>query len=567
MSASTANSPAARSRLAEEISRAWPLAQASWSRFLLLSDPVGNAEQPSVAQINLSSRQVSLNWERILEKDLVECVEALLAHEVGHHVRYPGTLQVHARLRLLERSLLPFDDYSLINLFTDFMINERIGLLHREQLVRAYRAFSGDPEFHREEKWRHDPVFLFYLSLYEALWRLEPGTVMGPAEKQFVRHFSQYRAEAEVLVHNLLGLTPNLYTQFLYFLSIAVRYLKPLRDERPVAGNPNGCGNGEPSPGDWADALQPTARELEAIERAIREGWFTKDQADRLGQLNDVDSRIAGLPGTGTDDARQIPEVMAAYYRQQAEAYLFRPPPQPRLGEAVVPTTLEEWEPSSGARSIDWLATLSLRGEEFGSAQPLMRTSIAELEGFDTPLWQPRMEIYLDVSGSMPNPCVAVNAMTLAAQILTLGTVRAGGWVRSLLYSGAPVSHWEWCRSELEMSQFLMHYIGGGTEFPFEILSGSLRECAREQPIRVIISDCDFNRNFEAEPAARQILSQAAELSPHFILLQHMSDSAAGNTYRELGVQVVNVADWQDFPRMARDLAWSLFPEGEHGVV
>ena len=37
---------------------------------------------------------------------------------------------------------------------------------------------------------------------------------------------------------------------------------------------------------------------------------------------------------------------------------------------------------------------------------------VAEEEGLEAPLRQPRMEIYLDVSGSMPNPCFAINAMT-----------------------------------------------------------------------------------------------------------------------------------------------------------
>ena len=170
---------------------------------------------------------------------------------------------------------------------------------------------------------------------------------------------------------------------------------------------------------------------------------------------------------------------MAAYYRQQAEHYLLRPPPQRRLGELQVPTTLEEWELGDPTRDIDWVATLLLRGRELGGALPLKRVKVAEEEGLEAPLWQPRIEIYLDVSGSMPNPCFAINAMTLAAQILATGTARAGGWVRALLYSSAPVLFWEWARSETEVSRFLMHYVGGGTSFPFGILDASVRGVRR----------------------------------------------------------------------------------------
>jgi hypothetical protein len=42
----------------------------------------------------------------IRKKGLCDCLTGILAHEVGHHVRYPGTLAVHARMRMIERSLL-----------------------------------------------------------------------------------------------------------------------------------------------------------------------------------------------------------------------------------------------------------------------------------------------------------------------------------------------------------------------------------------------------------------------------------------------------------------------------
>lgn len=561
--------PVQQAELEYQFRRCWPEAKAFWSRFLLLSDPVDNPAQTSVAQIDLATRQVALNCRLITDKELLDCTVALLTHEVGHHVRFPGTLQVHARLRLLERSLLPFDDYSVINLFTDLMINETIGrhIPLREQLIRVYQAFALEPAFHGEGQWKRDPVFVFYLSLYESLWQLEPGELLGPTHRDFEKHFPAYRDESQVLAQNLFAMGPNFYSQFLYFLSFAIRYLCPLLGETPTAANSNDCGCGDPSPADWADAITPTAREREAIERAIREGWFHEGQAKRLRDLSNVESRIAGLPGNGTDDARQVPEIMAAFYRQQAEAYLFRPPPEPRLGDAILPTTLDEWQIDDSPRDIDWLATLTLRGDDFGAAMPLKRARIAESEGVDTPFWQVRMEIYLDVSGSMPNPCAAVNAMTLAAQILTLATVRAGGWVRALIYSHESVPFWEWCRSEIEMSRFLMHYIGGGTKFPFDILRQSTDDCRDEQPIRVVITDRDFDLNFRDAPKAPAIVSRAAELSPRFILLQHLPQESAARHYRSLGVQHVGVANLNDFPLMARNLAWTLFPEGEHGMV
>jgi hypothetical protein len=555
-----------RELLRREVARCWPLAQAYWSRFLLLGEPVDDSGQPSIAQIDLLSRQVSLNADQILARDLIGSVEALLAHEIGHHVRYPGTLQTQARLRLLERSLLPFDDYSVINLFTDLMINERLGPHLRDQMVHIYQAFTTEPAFHGEGRWKRDPLFLFYLGIYEELWRLDAGALMGPAVKEFRQAFPAYQAEAAVLAQNLFTLGPNLYTQFLYFLSIATRYLRPLLEDRPQAIDPYQCGRGQPTPDDWGEALTPTARELEAIQRARDEGWFDEDQGERLEEGRDPEWRMAGLPGFGTADATLVPEAMAAYYRQRAEAYLLRPPPQRRWGEAHTPTTLEEWETGDSLRDIDWLATLTQRGPELGSALPLKRSRVAEEEGYDVPMWQPRTEIYLDVSGSMPNPCLAFNAMTLAAQILSLGTVRAGGRVRALLFSAEPLLFWEWSRSETEVSRFLMHYLGAGTVFPFAVLAQSVAECGDDQPIRVVISDRDFDINVESHPRHRVTLGEAVARSARFILLQHVPDEARVRSYRGLGATVIEVPEMDDFPRLARDLTLALFPEELHDL-
>src|SRR5215203_2021423 len=84
--------------LAPVVAEAWAQAQAFWSRFLLLGAPVDGTASGSVAQIDLATRQVSLDLKLIRKHNLCDCLTGILAHEVGHHVRYPGTLAVHARM-------------------------------------------------------------------------------------------------------------------------------------------------------------------------------------------------------------------------------------------------------------------------------------------------------------------------------------------------------------------------------------------------------------------------------------------------------------------------------------
>lgn len=563
MKAHSLRSPAAQA-LHERILAEWPQAIARWSSFLVLEEPILDASQEAIAQIHLGTRCVSLNDRLILQQQIEDCIPVMLAHELGHHVCYPGTLQVQARLKLMERTLLPDPECSLVNHFTDVMINERLGRTPelRAQMIRIYQADL------RHSPGALDPLHGFYLGLYEALWDLPEGEILGSGAHEMRLGHPMYRADAALLSQDLFVLGPNLYTQFLYFLSVCLRYLisswmqrRAMREALQEAQRSGGCQCGDPSVSDWGQAITPTQAEREAIRRAIEKGWFDKVQGDRLHRALEVGARISGLPGMGTEDASQVPAIMAAYYRQQAENLLFRPPAQPRIGEAVLPGVLEDWVPGDPVQEIDWRASW-LRGEEIGPALPVRRIQEADREGEDVRFMETRMEIYLDVSGSMPNPCLNVNPMTLAAQILCTASIRAGGAVRVLLYSSQILQHWSWCRSETELSGFLMHYIGGGTSFPFEVLEDSIRELTHRQPIRVIITDHDFDANVAKESTALSLLAAAVKDSPGLILLQSGGDEASTRTYRRLGVRVVPVQELDSYPRLARELAWALFPEG-----
>jgi hypothetical protein len=277
-------------------------------------------------------------------------------------------------MRLLEKSLVPLDHYSMLNLFTDLLINESLGRELAPELSAVYRAFHG------EIRGKRDPVFLFVMAVYEELWGQPVGSLMGPGWEDFARRYPMHRVDARLVAQKLFPMASNIYLQLLYFLSLASRYLAPLEGDKPESYDPYDCIGDEPSPEDWADALIPSAREREALARALKEGWLRQEDHDRVQGQSALERRVALLPGQGTGDASMVPEIMAAYYRQQAERLLIKPPPAPVMGEAVVPTSLDEWEPGDAVRDIDWLQTLSQRGPVLGAAAPLKRTLIAEVD-------------------------------------------------------------------------------------------------------------------------------------------------------------------------------------------
>ncbi len=536
------------------LDEAFPRALQRYSQYLLVRRPVIDDDGTILARIDLSSRSIRLGGQAILNAQLADSLEGLVTHVIGHHVGFPGSTVAHARLLLLERCFLPNLPRTMTVPLYELLVDERLvrtsphDMPIEDELCRilAKRA-EGSPE---------DMLFLFQCAVAEELWQRPEGEILGNTRADFDEAFPHNRFDARLVAQNLFAYAPDLTLQYLYFASIAFPYA--FQSSPQGQGADPGTIANQPTAEEWAEALVPQKTEKEAINKALEDKFFSSKMAQKL-KNQDLSQRAASVPGQGQDRSRLVTDVMAAHYRREAEKYLFAPPPVATWSEALVPTTVEEWEPGEPVADIDWLTTLRLRGEDLGTAMPLVRERIADEEGFVVPSFEGRTEIYLDVSGSMPDPTQALNAMTLAAQILVTGTLRAGGAARALLYSDKHEKLWEFCRSESMISRFLMRYIGGGTSFPFEVLAKSVESERNLQPIRVIITDTDFDYNYDSRPENAGIFKRAAENSPALVLLLHTPNRDRVRLYEQAGARVVPVRMLSDFPVMAAALAHSLF--------
>lgn len=539
------------------VEEAFPKARARYSPYLLLRRPTLHDNTSVLARIDLNSQSIRLGGQAIRDAELEDSLDGLISHMIGHHVGFPGSTIVHARLLLLERGLLPKLPRTMTVPLYELLIDERLARTAaadapiEDELCRILAARAKDSP--------DDALFLFQCTVVEELWQRPEGELLGELKTEFALQFPHHRLDARLVAQNLFGYAPDLTLQYLYFASIAFRYAL-LSSPHGQGADPGTIGN-QPTSEEWAEALVAKKTEKEAIQKAIEEKFFPDKLAEAL-KKQDMSQRAAGVPGDQDERSKFVTDVMAAHYRREAEKYLFTPPPIATYSEALVPTTVEEWEPGEPVADIDWLTTLRLRGETLGSATPLVRERIADEEGFVVPSFEGRTEIYLDVSGSMPDPTQQMNAMTLAAQILVMGTLRAGGAARALLYSTTNEKAWEFCRSETILSRFLMKYIGGGTDFPFEVLAASVESERNLQPIRVIITDDDFDRNFDARSENSGIFKRAAERSPALVLLLHAPSKDRIRQYEQLGARVVPVRALADFPVMAAALSHSLFDPG-----
>lgn len=573
---------AARDEHAARAAR-WQAALARWSSAIELRPPQPSPAGGPIACIDLTSRQTLVDFHRLRTLGLEDCEEALFAHEAGHHIRYPHTLvraRQHARFlrselaALAEAWELPQlagaaragQHDGLLNLLYDLLINTDLRPHYEAQFIRLYTTLSQGGA---------DPIFGFYLALYEALWYLPDGTLVSPAMAAALdRIAADWRTSASACAQFIVNRPDNRCLQLVRFL-IALRPFLAAGAQMAPEASPEGNDGfaGELAPEDTARVLRPAPGEEEA--RAWRRGAAPGAAAGRSGEAGAAGG-LAGQPGQGGGDpVRDAQAVLAglcdatavalATYRRLAAAAPVDPPRGMRPGTPEVPGPPVEWQIGDRFESIDWFATLTRGGVAIPGYTLQRRTWLA---ADPTPGDQvvPWIELYVDSSGSMPDPVRQLNHSILAGFVLVDAAVAAGGRVRVIVYSHHFEAMPDFVQSPRPAWGALLSYVGGGTVFPWRELARSAKRWRRTaRVVRVVISDADFCFNFRApeDPTARDDgLAEAVEHGQVIALLDG-GDAATLDAVRARGVTVVPVAGWGSLPALARGLAAALYPTGE----
>jgi hypothetical protein len=537
------------------IPEAWDAALALWDVRVDLSPPEAlvrsqksadwGGDEP-LAYIDMVRRQVVVNFALLDEIGASASLTAVLAHEIGHHVAFPHTLGLAAQLQLLEQRLIPGLQQSLTNLFFDLQVNEVVGRTLAAELAAVYRGFvARDPDV--------SPLFWFYLAIYEELWGLAAGT-LAPEElrKKIEKEHPGARAQARMFAQTFWALGDT-FLQFVYFCAAFLRYL-PQSPGDVKYRIPMGADVPQPDLDDWAGGLYGSDQADRALDEAKRRGWIGKKGAavdpgtDPLATIN----RVFGAGSPGSQRAAFREALVARHYKRLVDQHLLEIPPDPtRAPDPFLPTTTTEWEAGDDLRAIDWTASILERGV-LAPLAPLRRDLEPEAPS-TVGRAQLFVEIYLDTSGSMPDPGAALNAMTLAALVLSASAIRHKGKVRAIVYSSDYVLS-DWIADEENARRALLHYSGGGTSYPWKVLDALAKE--RDDVVRVVISDGDFLYNLR-EKGARAIFERAIPRSRRFVTLLHLG--AAPKELEHPGLRVVCVPDLSQFGKMAADLARALF--------
>jgi hypothetical protein len=592
----------------------WPQALASWSAYTQLREPVffhsdtdcrSEGMAGEIAAIRLIDQVVLVNLSQVGQRGLADLSLPILAHEIGHHVYVPGNLTDNARMiaaiRPVLTGLAADTAHVVANLYGDLLINDR---LHRREIgvVDVYRKFKqsiGSGE--STQVWR------VYTRAYEHLWHMPPGS-LAPAGVT-----DEMNADAALVSRLVRHYASNWLRGVRRFTCILYPYLQADEEARKRqtfvvaglcdtrgAGRCSGCGDGDVIP-DGLSGIDPAELgEDDDFDRDLddpiggRRGDERDQSANRKGrrgrrpmpdQMNTAPSRSGkGTPTRQFREPFEYAEILRAlginvsdfeittrYYRERALPHLI-PFPTKRAPQSREPLAegYATWEPTEDIEDLDVFGSI-VRSPYIVPGVTTVQRVYGDAPGSDPARLPMDLDIYIDSSGSMPNPAVNMSYLALAGTILALSALRAGARVQATLWSGAGqfVTTDGFTRDEKRILGTITGYIAGATAFPLHVLRDTYATRKPTDPPAhvVVISDEGVDTILELDEKGAQGADictrclDAARGGGTLVLNLTARAWPPRTTLEQLGLRVHAVTDWSDLVAFARQFVRENYEE------
>lgn len=505
---------------------AWPQALATWSRYTRLQMPrlcasrVEAADEGlagSFAMIRLKDQRIVIDLAAIEALRLEDYGLEILAHEIGHHVLVPGNMTDQLRLLARIRAGLPTLESQapmVANLYADLLINDRLQRQEGLRLADIYRRLAQASERARPPGAEASTslVWDLYLRIYEHLWSLERGSLGPHGDDARIAGDAWLGARlVRVYAGDWLRGAGSFAALLLPYLvedadaaKDAARHLM----DTLSAGEGSEPYGGVGIDGDEGGALHPAYDPLvtgdEPSAGGPQDGPTPADTAappSRGGQCREPFEygellRAAGLK---LDDH----EIAVRYYRERAMPYLV---PFPRRTRPTSPEPqlegLDPWELGDAIDALDGLQSVMLSPRVIPGVTTVQR-HYGEEPGQVLARMPIDLDMYVDSSGSMPNPQQRTSFPSLAGAVIALSALRAGSRVQVTLWSGKKqFMHTPgFVRDEHAILRTLTGFYGGATAFPIHRLRETyLGAGRRERPVHILhISDDGITTMFERD--------------------------------------------------------------------
>ncbi len=527
----------------------WESAVSLWSPYVQLRQPLlcetekeaaKEGLTSSFAMIRLTDYSVVVSMAKIKKLGLEDFPMEILGHEAGHHVYCPADLTDLGRvIGRIQASIPGYEKHApmIANLYEDLLINDRLFREHHLKMDRVYEKMKGGST---------DKLWNFYMRTYEILWALPAKTL---TEKPV-----EIEIEGDAILASRIA--RNFAREWIRgsgeFASICYRYLLE---------------SGEPGKkvDIWLDAIEPGDGETVPPGLVQADGDDSapeslpdelKDSADKPGDRNRSRSRSSYrepfqygqiLRAMGIDLTEQ--EIAARYYRERAIPYLIKfPSVEMPESEEPLPEGVKEWEAGDAFENLSLFDSL-LRSPVLIPGYTTVERITGTSKGKEPATEPVDLDIYIDSSGSMPDPAVNTSYLTLAGAVICLSALRGGSKVQATLWSGTNefIKTDGFVRNEKEILAILTGFFGGSTAFPIHVMRETYmkRKTGSRKVHILVISDDGVTTMFDKDEKGND---------GRDIAIAALRECGGGGTF------ALNIYDMNDELKMAEKMGWDIYP-------
>ncbi|MCU0823327.1 MAG: VWA domain-containing protein [Leptospira sp.] len=527
----------------------WEEALKLWSDYVKLS-PVTFLEEKkdeekegligSFAGIRLIDHRILISLKQIRELNLEDYPLEILGHEIGHHVYCPGDLSDQGKLIYIARQALPRMEHlapTLINIYEDLFINDRLKKRNSLKMEEVYKKIGKNK----------DPFWNLYMRVYELLWALPTHTLTEDILTD------QIQSDAN-LIKRIIQNFPNQWTRgafdfvticFPYFFGEGetgksdVSHLKPFLDTKDI-----GKGNIFPT--------GITEIEIESELFPNREGAGKKQELSP-SQYSEI-CKALGINAKSD-------EMAYKYYKEKALPYLISFPEMriPGAKEQILEGN-ELWDPGSPIENINWIDSV-IKSPILIPGYTTVEDIYGEFDSYEIEKRPIDLDLFVDCSGSMPNPINDLSYLTLAGAIISLSALRVGSSVRVTLWSGLNEYTMTegFTKNEKDILKVLTGYYGGGTCFPLDVLETSYREPKLKKTHVLIISDEGIDTMYTQSyhrDTRELVQTSLTNAGGGGSMVLHLYDEEGNKEIQEMkasGWDIYRIASWDNLIQFSKD--------------
>ncbi|MFH1249014.1 MAG: vWA domain-containing protein [archaeon] len=480
----------------------------------------GEALSNNLAFMKYPEFQTYANLQKITEEfnsNPQKGLNAILTHEAGHRFcpydTITSLLLTLAAKKELDKQKLPYSSEAaapmLLNLFTDMCINTKLAQNGDENIAWAYNELSKGKAC-KSKLWR------VYAKSMEISWNQK----IIPDNLKLSREEEEGAKQAATLFEKDFFYKSNWQENIMEYAGIMAKFLEnPKRDGKGGKNGKSGMDDISKNMPKKGNISEKTAEEIAKRMSGIGADGVPQNEKG-LEEFREI------MAGLGYGDKKKA-SVM--FYDALSNAYDVMFATKPFGTQRQNPFQPVKWNPSMSMQKLDINYSTNAGGRvipgvntyTWNTRKRQINTGIEEVV--------PNLELYLDSSGSMPNPIDEMSLPVLAGFVVAKKANKKGASIKVNNFSDG----YETTAHTRELDKVfdgLVRYFEGGTTFPTEEI------LAKADPKQVlVITDGDFSNPKEAAEAIRELKNRNSKNN----VVVYAINSGNASYLKEAGAEVI----------------------------